>query len=220
MPLITNSSCLVAKKDFLQADLKVTRNSLHARLQMIPEQQTFSFPPDFWSVGITWKNEQESFCSLHVLGLELSGRGCRWVYMDQAQWDLEISSWIWSVESAKPNDLFQENKSTLGLEWSRSVINSLFSSVCVALERAEKDWENHHDYSQRVITKDYTLWICINVQYSDYVFIYMCQVIIPIVQRWKLSLWDVKWLTQDTQFVGQIWLVVHQACPFSFWAHS
>lgn len=167
---------------------------------MIPEQQTFSFPPDFWSVGITWKKERESFRSLHVLGLELSGTACRWVYTDQAECDLEISSWIWSVESAKPNDLFQENKSTLGLEWSRSVINRLFSSVCVALERAEEDRENHHDYSQRVITKDYTLWICITVQYSDYGFISMCQVIIPIVRRWKLSLWDVKWLTQDIQF--------------------
>lgn len=108
------------------------------------------------------------------------------------------------MESAKPNDLFQENKSTLGLEWSRSVINRLFSSACVALERAEKDRENHHNYSQRVTTEASTLWICINIQYSGYVFISMCQVIIPIVQRWKLSLCDVKWLAQGTQFGTQM----------------
>lgn len=131
MPLITNSSCLVAKKDFLRAYLKVTQNSLHARLQMIPEQQTFSFPPDLWSVGITWRNEQESFCSLLMVGVALSGRDCGRVYVDQAQWDLEIISWIWSMESAKPNDLFQENKGTLGLEWSRSVINTLSFSLSV-----------------------------------------------------------------------------------------
>lgn len=131
MPLITNSSCLVAKKDFLRADLKVTRNSLHARLQMIPEQQTFSFPPDFWSVGITWKNGQESFFSPRVLGAQLSGRGCGQVYMGQAWWDLEIISWIRSMESAKPNDLFQENKSTLGPAGSRSGRKTDWGFLCL-----------------------------------------------------------------------------------------
>lgn len=46
MPLITNSSCLVAKIDFLQADLKVILSSLNAWLQMISEQQTLNFPLD------------------------------------------------------------------------------------------------------------------------------------------------------------------------------
>lgn len=80
------------------------------------------------------------------------------------------------MESAKPNDLFQENKSTLEPGMSQaSQRQTEVSSVCIDLEWAEKNKENHHNSAQRVTTKKPMLWICINIPSSDYLFIYVSQ---------------------------------------------
>lgn len=137
MPLITNSSCLVAKKDFLRADLKVTRNSLHARLQMIPEQQTFSFPPDFWSVGRTWKNEQEWFCSLHMLGAQ----NCLLEAVPVSTRTRQSEIWEYSHEfdpHTQPNQMIYLKKKKINLPWfiygqhdpDQSKTDWIFSCLC------------------------------------------------------------------------------------------
>lgn len=94
-----------------------------------------------------------------------------------------------------------------------------FSSACVDLEWAEKDRKKYS-----IPTKEHILWVCMNIHYGGYLSIYIChpkrvmyisssnpqtinnptyEVIIPILQMWTLSLWEVIWLAQDTQFGRQ-----------------
>lgn len=81
MPLITNASCLVAKKDFLQADLKVTRNSA-CPASNDPRTANIQLASRLQNCGSNMKDWVGIVLQAAYAVKELSGRD--WSSMDQA----------------------------------------------------------------------------------------------------------------------------------------